>query len=95
MYVQEDISLKPLSVTNLFNQYCKFEIINKRTDNLLNVENFPTHVCSGILDLALTNNQESINSVSDPGNLGNSDHCIINIVGKPCNQNQGFMPTNP
>ena len=46
----------------------------------MNVVNFPTHVRGGILDLALTNNQEAINSVSDLGNLGNSDHCAIHIV---------------
>ena len=145
MYVREDVSIKPLSVTNIFNQYCKFEIIDKRADNpltvtlvyrspnstrennlelakilencednalfigdfnlpsfdtptvlcpakcrpildaaqsafLVNVVNFPTHVRGGILDLALTNNQEAINSVSDLGNLGNSDHCAIHIV---------------
>ena len=133
-----------MSITNNFNQYCKFEVIDQSAKNplvvtlvyrspnssnentldlakllegcetnalfigdfnlpsfdaptglctpkcrpiceatqnafLQNVIDFPTHVRGNKLDLALTNNTESIVNVSDLGNLGNSDHCAIRI----------------
>ena len=40
---------------------------------------FPTHVKGNTLDLLLTNDPENIISVESLGNLGNSDHCIIEV----------------
>ena len=40
---------------------------------------FPTHSRGNILDLALLNRPESLISVTDIGNLGNSDHTMIKL----------------
>jgi hypothetical protein len=49
-------------------------------NNLVQLVNFATHSKGNILDLAITNCPERILSVRDFGKLGNSDHCIIELL---------------
>ena len=51
-----------------------------RNNNMEQMIDFPTHSKGGILDLVLTNRPENIISVDCLGNLGNSDHSIIETV---------------
>ena len=40
---------------------------------------FPTHIGGNTLDLCLTNKPENVINISSLGNLGNSDHTIVQI----------------
>ena len=54
------------------------EFIDAIGENFLSQHvSFPTHDCGNILDLVISNIPSRINSISDCGKLGNSDHCII------------------
>ena len=50
--------------------------VNKGLEQMVD---FPTHVKGNTLDLLFTNEPENIISVESLGNLGNSDHCIIEV----------------
>jgi Reverse transcriptase (RNA-dependent DNA polymerase)/Endonuclease-reverse transcriptase len=58
----------------------KYLLSTIQQNNYEQLINFPTHDKGNILDLVVTNCAERIISIAEGGKLGNSDHCIIEIV---------------
>ena len=57
------------------------EFLQAAEDNFLTqMVKFPTHIKGNVLDLILTNAEEKVESVTEAGRLGKSDHVILSMV---------------